>query len=63
MVNKSYKKQSLDFKRRETLQVTQEYNDEYEDNSILPVLSVHIPSNSLTKTLNSREKYTRLLTI
>ncbi|MBK7227763.1 MAG: sigma-70 family RNA polymerase sigma factor [Ignavibacteriales bacterium] len=47
---------ALDFKRRETLQVTQEYNDEYEDNSILPVLSVHIPSNSLTKTLNSREK-------
>jgi RNA polymerase sigma-70 factor (ECF subfamily) len=47
---------ALDYKRREALLVTQEYNDEYEDNFIIPVLSPHIPSNNLTKTLNSRDK-------
>lgn len=47
---------ALDFKRREDLIISSEYNDEYEDNFILPYLSPSIPLNDLNSSLNNREK-------
>ena len=47
---------ALDFIRREKLLVVDEYNDEYENSTILPAISTLIPSNDLDKTFNSREK-------
>lgn len=47
---------ALDFKRREDLIISSEYNDEYEDNFILPSLSPSIPVNDLNSSINNREK-------
>jgi RNA polymerase sigma-70 factor (ECF subfamily) len=47
---------ALDLIRREKSLIAVEYNDEYENSSILPVISTLIPSNDLDKTVNSREK-------
>lgn len=47
---------ALDFIRREKLLVVDEYNDEYENSTILPAISTLIPSNDLDKTFNNREK-------
>ena len=46
---------ALDFKRREELLTAAEYNDEYEDNFIIPKLSSHIPANDLSKALKIRD--------
>ena len=46
---------ALDFKRRELLLVDKEYDDDYEDNYIIPKLSPLIPANDLSKTLNISE--------
>ena len=47
---------ALDFKRREDLIISSEYNDEYEDNFILPSLSPSIQVNDLNSSINNREK-------
>lgn len=47
---------ALDFIRREKSLIVDEYNDEYENNFIIPKISTLIPSNDLDKTFNSREK-------
>jgi len=47
---------ALDFKRREELIISSEYNDEYEDNFILPQLSPNIPAKDLASSINNREK-------
>ena len=47
---------ALDFKRREDLIISSEYNDEYEDNFILPSLSPSILVNDLNSSINNREK-------
>ncbi len=47
---------ALDFIRREKSLIVDEYNDEYENSTILPAISTLIPSNDLDKTFNSREK-------
>lgn len=47
---------TLDFIRREKSLIVDEYNDEYENNFIIPKISTLIPSNDLDKTFNSREK-------
>ncbi len=47
---------ALDFVRRERSLITDEYNDEYENTVILPIISTLIPSNDLDKIFSSREK-------
>jgi len=47
---------ALDSMRREKSLIVDEYNDEYENSTILPAISTLIPSNDLDKTFNSREK-------
>jgi len=47
---------ALDFKRREELIISSEYNDEYEDNIILPQFSPNIPAKDLVLLFNNREK-------
>lgn len=47
---------ALDFIRREKSLVVDEYNDEYENSAILPIISTLIPSNDLDKTFNNRER-------
>ncbi len=54
LINLSRNK-ALDSKRRELLLVDKEYDDDYEDNHIIPKLSPHIPANDLGKTLNISE--------
>jgi RNA polymerase sigma-70 factor (ECF subfamily) len=46
---------ALDYKRRELLLIDMEYDDDYEDNHIIPKLSPHIPANNLDKTININE--------
>ena len=46
---------ALDSKRRDLLLVDNEYDDDYENNYIIPKLSPHIPANDLDKTMNISE--------
>lgn len=55
LINLSRNK-TLDFVRREKSLILDEYNDEYENSTIIPAISTLIPSNDLDKTFNSREK-------
>ncbi|MDP2365989.1 MAG: sigma-70 family RNA polymerase sigma factor [Ignavibacteria bacterium] len=54
LINLSRNK-TLDINRRESLLIDEEYNDDYEDNYIIPKLSSHIPANDLVRTFNKRE--------
>jgi RNA polymerase sigma-70 factor (ECF subfamily) len=54
LINLSRNK-ALDFKRRESLLIDEEYSGDYEDNYIIPNLSSHLPANDLDKTFNNRE--------
>ena len=55
LINLSRNK-ALDFIGRERSLITEEYNDEYENKFVIPILSSLIPSNDLDKTFNNREK-------
>ncbi len=54
---------ALDFIRREKSLIVDEYNDEYENSTILPAISTLIPSNDLDKTFNNRKRFILLFTI
>jgi RNA polymerase sigma-70 factor (ECF subfamily) len=47
---------AFDFKKREELLITDEYNDDYENQFILPSISPSIAAKDLVKTFNNREK-------
>ncbi|MBK7629296.1 MAG: sigma-70 family RNA polymerase sigma factor [Ignavibacteriales bacterium] len=46
---------ALDFVKRKKFLITDEYNDDYENDVIIPNLSLIIPANDLDKTFNNRE--------
>jgi len=47
---------ALDFIRRESALIADEYNDEYQDKFIFPNLSAFVPPNDLEQTFNRRDK-------
>jgi len=47
---------ALDFIRRESALIVDEYNDEYQDKFIFPNLSAFVPPNDLEQTFNRRDK-------